>query len=143
MSRPAPDLRGIGRAVLSQVPAIDPGGSLARDDLVGLPPVCSAKGDADRVGQTQADGLGQVESHQELTAPQAAGVEAGLVGNARVVGSAEDAVGARGAGGHQAGAQRRVEGVAQPVIEGVLAVESHRGQRTTLKGCCGLRPRPE
>ena len=80
-----------GGAVLVQVEAVDLGGQLTLADLVALPAEGGAEGEVERRGQPDLDRPGHVDGGDELLAQQPAREELGLVGNARIVGRAQDA----------------------------------------------------
>ena len=65
--------------------------------------------------------LGQSQSSRELAALQPSGVKRELVGDARIVGGAEDAVSAGSARRVETGAERGIVGVPQIVVEPVEA----------------------
>src|SRR5664279_5104651 len=80
-----------------------------------------AGGDVERCGESDRVRLRAVDAELVLAAAKAASEEGRLIWNSRIVGRAEDAVGSGCARDIEARTERRVERVAEVVVEGVEA----------------------
>src|SRR5262249_8299752 len=110
----------ITHTVLSEVKTVDVRPELTRMNRVALATERDTEREVDRLGKPQLHRLGNIECADPLFPNRLAGKERQLVGYTRIVGRPEDAIGSRRAGHVETRSERRVEGVADLVLEIVV-----------------------